>query len=74
MNRHGPTLIVSGFSSDCGACGRSANPHQASHDVLLGYGPTNGNPGCGVTWTHIVFTTGDNSPDFRPDLIRGLAG
>jgi hypothetical protein len=30
-------IVIGRSSSSCGACGRDANPHDKSHDVVVGY-------------------------------------
>lgn len=72
MTKH--ILEVSGFSSRCGTCGQSADPHEETHGTMLGYGATNGQPGCGVRWTHIASYyaypgMADRLKAMRPDLI-----
>lgn len=66
-------LQVGSFSSRCGACGRSADPSAATHDVLLGYGTDNGQPGCGATFTAVSSDYCDDrsiaaTRRLRPDL------
>jgi hypothetical protein len=66
-------LIVDRWSSECGACGRSANPREETHATLLGYGEQNGKPGCGARFTSIRsagFYPGDKEATMavRPDL------
>jgi hypothetical protein len=76
------TLLVGTTSTECSACHRSAWPSQITHDVQYGYGPDNGTPGCGATFTHIVSTYyywSEGGIDLgekwcrekRPDLIYG---
>jgi hypothetical protein len=65
------TLLIGRNESSCNACGGAADLNARSHDVLLGYGPSNGQPGCGVTWTHVAATytgTEDAVRQMRPDL------
>lgn len=62
------TLHVGGWSSRCGACGKSCDPHSETHDVVLGYGPERGSPGCGARWTQVSSDYGMDLSDFRPDL------
>lgn len=67
------TLYVGLNDSRCGYCGKSANPAQFTHEVLLGYGPDNGRPGCGVRWKYVASTySGQEAEDavrlLRPDL------
>jgi hypothetical protein len=66
------TLIIGQSSSFCLECGESASPSQRGHFTMLGYGPTNGQPGCGRIWTGMA---ADNPlipdeilRDLRPDL------
>lgn len=47
-------LIINSFDSRCGECGKSCQPHSKTHDVVLGYGPENGSPGCGVEWDRVT--------------------
>lgn len=68
------TILVGGFSSRCNACGKDVSPEATTHDVLLGYGPQNGEPGCGIKFTHIysVYMHGgaeQRVAAMRPDLI-----
>ena len=64
------TLIVGSWSSHCGNCGKAANPQSETHDVVLGYGPENGTPGCGVRWTQVESEYGQDLSQFRPDLVQ----
>lgn len=70
MNRHPHTLFINRSDSECGACGRSANPHEQTHDHVLGYNP---GPGCGTRWA--LVSSHYTGPDVaaaarrvRPDL------
>ncbi len=47
-------LSIGTWSSKCVACGRSVDPMSKSHDTIVGYGPDNGKPGCGKTFTHVM--------------------
>ena len=49
-----PVLLIGGSSSDCGMCGREANPYAKTHDTVMGYGPKG--PGCGVEWAMVSTT------------------
>lgn len=63
-------LEIGTWSSRCGACSKSANPHEETHTTVLGYGGPHP-PGCGVRWTHVQATyTGmdDRVAALRPDL------
>ena len=40
-------LWIGGFYSQCGACGRNADPYEKSHDNATMQGE-----GCGATYTH----------------------
>jgi hypothetical protein len=67
------TLVVDRFSSSCGDCGKSADPSSKGHYVLLGWGPTHGNPGCGVEWENVTTNYAGPSMEeatknLRPDL------
>lgn len=44
------TLYVNRSDSRCGNCDRPATFRETTHATLLGYGPDNGQPGCGVQW------------------------
>jgi len=65
-------LWIDGWFSTCGACGKQCDPRQETHMVILGYGPENGAPGCGVRFTSIAASRLDISRDdlvrMRPDL------
>jgi hypothetical protein len=66
-------LYIGRNSSNCGACGRPADPREKSHDHILGYSP---GAGCGATFTHMmsVYVYSDMKEiqkamlDMRPDL------
>lgn len=67
------TLIIGSWSSRCGSCGKDADPHHLTHDVILGYGSQNGQPGCMVRWDSV--TSEYDNPNniaavkaMRPDL------
>lgn len=67
------TLLVGSYSSYCNNCGLSANPSEKTHSILLGYGPTNGDPGCGIEWTHVFSEYAgteaeEATKEMRPDL------
>lgn len=68
-----PTLMVDRFSSTCANCMKDADPSEKGHFTLLGYGPDNGQPGCGIIWTQLLSLYYDESVEedmkrFRPDL------
>ena len=72
-------LQVDRNTSRCGDCGKQAFPHEKTHAKLAGYGPTNGDPGCGVEWTHIapvcIYAGVDTAlAEMRPDLILIASG
>lgn len=46
-------LVINRSDSRCGECGKPCDPHAKAHDVLLGWGPTNGDPGCGAEWDRV---------------------
>ena len=66
------TLIIHAWESECGDCHKSAKMSEEGHYTLLGYGPTNGDPGCGA----IFWDMAAGHPDIddatlkacRPDL------
>lgn len=67
------TVHIGNSTSHCGACGRPCDPMAASHDRLLGYGPDNGQPGCGAMFTATFSVYGDRASvdatiRMRPDL------
>jgi hypothetical protein len=65
------TLMIGGWSSTCNNCGKSCNPRSTTHDVILGYDMSqNGNPGCGIEWTHVFseYGHGETVQRMRPDL------
>lgn len=68
------TLIINRSDSQCGDCGRSADPNETAHTTLLGYGPDNGKPGCGSKWEKVTSDYGDfaglydSIKKMRPDL------
>jgi len=67
------TLYINRWDSTCGNCGGSANPKETAHFTLLGYGPQNGQPGCGAIWRKVsTMAYGDGINDIirimRPDL------
>jgi hypothetical protein len=49
-------LEIGRSESRCGACHGAANMYERGHFTLLGYGPQNGQPGCGVLWDEAVLT------------------
>jgi hypothetical protein len=54
------TLEIGSSDSYCGSCaqnGKTSNAKmtESGHYTLLGYGPDNGQPGCGEKWDHVVF-------------------
>ena len=57
-------LEISSSRSKCLACGRETDLNSDRHDTILGYGPDNGDPGCGEKWTEVkviyghIFTDG----------------
>jgi hypothetical protein len=66
-------LVINTWSSTCGACGKPADPHEKYHDTLLGYGPDNGEPGCGVKWEfvdtdYVGGGVAEAAKGMRPDL------
>lgn len=66
------TLIVNRSESRCGDCGRGADPHELSHDTVLGYGGPYG-PGCGVVWDSVAsdyvgMHMQEITANMRPDL------
>jgi hypothetical protein len=65
------TLIINRSDTKCGNCGKGADPYAESHDVILGYPPIGGGPGCGVRWAQVRSDyTGmeDRCREMRPDL------
>lgn len=73
MNYPPKTLVVDRWSSSCGDCGKAANPASKTHDILLGWGPTNGDPGCGVEWENVTsnyvgMAMEEAIRNLRPDL------
>lgn len=46
-------LIIGGWRSWCGDCGRDADPFEMAHRRVLGYGTDAVQPGCGATWTKV---------------------
>lgn len=66
-----PILLIGSSSSDCGMCGKGANPYAKTHDRIMAYGPNNGEPGCGVEWTQVTsfyYGVEDIVKQMRPDL------
>lgn len=68
------TLIIDTWNSSCGNCGKGANPEEASHDTVLGYGVKN-EKGCGVKWKYVSSNYSgmgkafyENIRKMRPDL------
>lgn len=59
-------VIVGRSDSKCNHCGRAADCTALAHDVLLGYGPDNGQPGCGAKFLFCV----DSYLD--PKFIEGM--
>lgn len=64
------TLYINRSDSVCGNCGKGANPHSKSHDVVLGYNPEDG---CGKVWTKVSTMSygmgiNDIIAQMRPDL------
>lgn len=47
------TVIIGGYSSRCGACGRGASPSEGSHKTIVEYSPDTGKPGCGQVWKYM---------------------
>lgn len=67
-------LWIGGFYSQCGACGRNADPYEASHEMKTMRGD-----GCGATYTHVASSTmgigAKHLTEMRPDLqLRDAAG
>lgn len=63
------TLIINLSDSQCGACGKSADPYEDSHVSILGYHP---GPGCGAVYTHVTshyMGVSERVKEMRPDLI-----
>ena len=66
-----PVLLIGSSSSDCGMCGKGADPYAKRHLKTMGYGPQG--PGCGVEW--VMVSTTYHAPGIkeaikamRPDL------
>lgn len=74
------TLLIGGSSSHCGNCRKSASPREEGHFTLLGYGPDNGQPGCGELWDSAVYvyhygyeyTPGNVTRDWFCDRVNEL--
>lgn len=49
-------MEIGSWYTKCSACGRDTD-WSPTHEVLLGYGPDNGKPGCGAEFTAVSFTT-----------------
>lgn len=47
-------LVINRSDSRCHECNRPCDPYAKTHDVVLGYGPANGTPGCGVEWDRLA--------------------
>lgn len=66
------TLMVDAWFSICSYCYRDCDPHEKGHYTLLGYGPDNGDPGCGEEFDNIMGTridiTDEILHEMRPDL------
>lgn len=65
------TLIINRNDSKCGNCQGSCNPDEKRHDTKLGYGDTNGEPGCRAYWQYVSSEyTGmeERLKEMRPDL------
>lgn len=50
MNRPN-TLVINRSDSICGGCERSADPMEAAHDTVFGWGPHG--PGCGERYLYV---------------------
>lgn len=50
------TMEIGSWYTKCSACGRDTD-WSPTHEVLLGYGPDNGKPGCGAVFDAVSFTT-----------------
>lgn len=66
-------IIIDTWSSECGGCGKQADPDSKTHDKLLGWGKENGNPGCGIRYKYVASHYGGTEADewcrrMRPDL------
>lgn len=66
-------LVIGSWSSACGKCNGSADPYDDGHNTMLGYGDSNGRPGCGEKWTAVTSAYGDKgaidaTKRMRPDL------
>jgi len=48
-------MEISSWYTTCSECGRDT-AWTPTHEVLLGYGPDNGKPGCGAEFTAVTFT------------------
>lgn len=68
------TLVVGGWTSKCGACGRSADPEEATHQTRPGgYSGRGSRPGCGARFTAVATEYTGQGPAnatkaMRPDL------
>jgi hypothetical protein len=67
------TVMVGRFHSHCNACGQECDPSTETHDRILGYGPNNGDAGCGIAWQYVYSTylgagAEQATRSLRPDL------
>lgn len=54
--RYKECIDIGSWSSTCCNCGKEALPDEKAHLTRVGYGPQNGDPGCGITWKY--YTSG----------------
>jgi len=67
------TLFIETWYSTCGGCRKGANPHEVTHNTILGYGVKEGEKGCGIKWEYVSTNyAGLNMQarieEMRPDL------
>lgn len=74
-------INIGSCESRCLGCGKSASPSDPGHIKVYGYGPENGDPGCGEPWTAVQLDYVKYNPEtekFEPIIgfvfenLRGL--
>jgi hypothetical protein len=73
-------IEVGRSSSHCSECHRDCFWEEGGHLTLAGYGPQNGQPGCGAKWTGVAFVYSIRGEDPRledtigwyPEWMRNL--
>ncbi len=71
------TLFINKSDSYCGSCGKSANPHEETHETVWGFPGLRDDKwsqkGCGVRWTavsseYVGLNAEQWCKEMRPDL------